>query len=192
MQKNLFWKPYINATFSNTQKKNQNHFHFHPREPLLWNNTCQSCIASSNKVRLGCHLQQKDSHYSSHYKPRNPPISLSPKYFKTAQPLICFRPPPAAAWEERSCKFLAAAAEMGSNRSANQNRYWTEEKHVQFLNSMEASFVREMFENNDSYLLPRLDRYLPDTSDSTLDLKKTHRRFSTAGINNLTCPNLYF
>ncbi|KAK7858080.1 hypothetical protein CFP56_014471 [Quercus suber] len=59
---------------------------------------------------------------------------------------------------------------------------WTNEKHVLFLNSMEASFVRTMFDNNNnnnnSYNnndpILRLDRYLPDSSDSTLDLKK-HR-----------------
>ncbi|KAE8022510.1 hypothetical protein FH972_008302 [Carpinus fangiana] len=34
---------------------------------------------------------------------------------------------------------------------------------------MEASFVRAMFENNRGIL--RLDRYLPDSSESTLDLK---------------------
>ncbi|XP_044504991.1 uncharacterized protein LOC123225174 [Mangifera indica] len=50
---------------------------------------------------------------------------------------------------------------------------WTNEKHVNFLNSMEASFVRTMLENN-THFLP-LDRYLPDTSESTVDLK-THRR----------------
>ncbi|KAL6321288.1 hypothetical protein AAG906_016322 [Vitis piasezkii] len=68
---------------------------------------------------------------------------------------------------------------MDSNRSINPSGYWTNEKHVQFLNSMEASFVRAMIESN-GHPLPRLDRYLPDTSDSTLDLK-THptRRFST-------------
>lgn len=71
---------------------------------------------------------------------------------------------------------------MGSNRSMNLNGYWTDEKHVQFLNSMEASFVRAMFQSN-SHPLPRLDRYLPDTSDSTLDLNtRTTRRIPTTGI----------
>ncbi|KAK4571688.1 hypothetical protein RGQ29_030200 [Quercus rubra] len=62
---------------------------------------------------------------------------------------------------------------------------WTNEKHFHFLNSMEASFVRTMFDNNNNnnnnnYFynnndpILRLDRYLPDSSDSTLDLKK-HR-----------------
>ncbi|CAK9136793.1 unnamed protein product [Ilex paraguariensis] len=58
---------------------------------------------------------------------------------------------------------------------------WTNERHVDFLNTMEASFVRTMFENN-GLLLP-LDRYLPDSSESTLDLKKERRRrFSTSDI----------
>uniref|UniRef100_A0A2P2KX08 Uncharacterized protein MANES_14G027400 n=1 Tax=Rhizophora mucronata TaxID=61149 RepID=A0A2P2KX08_RHIMU len=56
----------------------------------------------------------------------------------------------------------------------NQEEPWTNEKHVHFLNSMEASFVRTMLENNTRWL--RLDRYLPDSSESTLDLKSDQRR----------------
>ncbi|XP_027359475.1 uncharacterized protein LOC113868108 [Abrus precatorius] len=57
--------------------------------------------------------------------------------------------------------------------------FWTDEKHVQFLNTMEASFVRTMLENkcvssHHRYFLP-LDRHLPDTSESTLDLKPRRR-----------------
>ncbi|KAK4836860.1 hypothetical protein QYF36_000803 [Acer negundo] len=50
---------------------------------------------------------------------------------------------------------------------------WTDEMHLHFLKSMEASFVHTMLENNNGgrrHL--RLDRQLPDSSDSTLDLKK--------------------
>ncbi|KAI4347522.1 hypothetical protein L6164_008331 [Bauhinia variegata] len=54
---------------------------------------------------------------------------------------------------------------------------WTDEKHVHFLNAMEASFVLSMFENDKgdgrrriSHRL-RLDRPLPDASESTSDLK---------------------
>ncbi|GKV04978.1 hypothetical protein SLEP1_g17052 [Rubroshorea leprosula] len=46
---------------------------------------------------------------------------------------------------------------------------WTDEKHVRFLNSMEAWFVRTML--GDTSRLLRLDRYLPDSSESTLDSK---------------------
>ncbi|XP_022634847.1 uncharacterized protein LOC111241403 [Vigna radiata var. radiata] len=57
---------------------------------------------------------------------------------------------------------------------------WTEEKHVHFLNTMEAAFVRAMLENQGAATLTRhslrLDRDLPDTSDSTLDLKPHPRR----------------
>ncbi|PPD70545.1 hypothetical protein GOBAR_DD32585 [Gossypium barbadense] len=53
----------------------------------------------------------------------------------------------------------------------NQNESWTDEKHVRFLNSMEAWFVRTMLENNDLYHR-RLDRHLPDSSESTLDCKR--------------------
>ncbi|OAY30436.2 hypothetical protein MANES_14G027400v8 [Manihot esculenta] len=57
----------------------------------------------------------------------------------------------------------------------NQTEPWTNEKHLHFLNSMEATFVRTMLENNGRHL--RLDRYLPDSSESTLDLKsQTQRR----------------
>ncbi|KAK1554180.1 hypothetical protein Q3G72_008938 [Acer saccharum] len=52
---------------------------------------------------------------------------------------------------------------------------WTDERHLHFLKSMEASFVHTMLENNNGgHRHLRLDRQLPDTSDSTLDLKK-HR-----------------
>ncbi|CAJ1952685.1 unnamed protein product [Sphenostylis stenocarpa] len=55
--------------------------------------------------------------------------------------------------------------------------FWTDEKHMHFLNTMEASFVRAMLENqgtsnpSPTHHSLRLDRYLPDTFDSTLDLK---------------------
>ncbi|KAL4278545.1 hypothetical protein GQ457_03G013500 [Hibiscus cannabinus] len=58
---------------------------------------------------------------------------------------------------------------------------WTEEKHVSFLNSMEAWFVRTMLENNDRFSL-RLDRHLPDTSDSTLDCKPTRNNHTAPGF----------
>ncbi|KAK7364305.1 hypothetical protein VNO80_12861 [Phaseolus coccineus] len=58
--------------------------------------------------------------------------------------------------------------------------FWTDEKHVHFLNTIEASFVRAMLENqgaaNPTRHSLRLDRYLPDISDSTLDLKPYSRR----------------
>ncbi|XP_062153238.1 uncharacterized protein LOC133861459 isoform X2 [Alnus glutinosa] len=62
---------------------------------------------------------------------------------------------------------------MESCAAAHQTGSWTNEKHVHFLNSMEASFVRAMFENNTG--IHRLDRYLPDSSESTLDLKARRR-----------------
>uniref|UniRef100_A0A803R2U8 Uncharacterized protein n=1 Tax=Cannabis sativa TaxID=3483 RepID=A0A803R2U8_CANSA len=53
------------------------------------------------------------------------------------------------------------------------NQTWTDEKHLEYLNSMEASFVRTLIGANNykNRSLLRLDRHLPDTSDSTLDLK---------------------
>ncbi|XP_057446256.1 uncharacterized protein LOC130738299 [Lotus japonicus] len=52
----------------------------------------------------------------------------------------------------------------------------TDEKHVHFLNTMEASFVRTMLDNKNNHRrhhhrFLRLDRHLPDTSESTLDMK---------------------
>ncbi|CDP05224.1 unnamed protein product [Coffea canephora] len=60
---------------------------------------------------------------------------------------------------------------------------WTDERHVRFLNSIEASFVRAMFEHNNNNASNRrqchslrLDRPLPDCFDSTLDVGKDRRR----------------
>ncbi|KAI3933905.1 hypothetical protein MKX01_028231 [Papaver californicum] len=65
---------------------------------------------------------------------------------------------------------------------------WTNEKHVHFLNRMEDCFVRTMLDhhrhkNNQSnshthQLLP-LDRFLPDGSDSTRDLRR-HNKITAA------------
>uniref|UniRef100_A0A5B6YV35 Uncharacterized protein n=1 Tax=Davidia involucrata TaxID=16924 RepID=A0A5B6YV35_DAVIN len=72
---------------------------------------------------------------------------------------------------------------MDTNKVSNPSgQCWTNERHVNFLNSMEASFVQAMFENNGRHHL-RLDRYLPDSSESTLDLQKERRRrHSTSDI----------
>ncbi|KAL2334649.1 hypothetical protein Fmac_015862 [Flemingia macrophylla] len=64
---------------------------------------------------------------------------------------------------------------MNSSSAASEtSTFWTDEKHVHFLNTMEASFVRAMLENRSNST--RLDRDLPDTSESTLDLKPHPRR----------------
>ncbi|KAL8543923.1 hypothetical protein ACS0TY_004468 [Phlomoides rotata] len=57
------------------------------------------------------------------------------------------------------------------------NWEWTNERHVHFLNSMEASFVQSMFQKNNSHV-PPLDRYIPDSSESTQDLAKQRRTTS--------------
>ncbi|XP_023552558.1 uncharacterized protein LOC111810184 isoform X1 [Cucurbita pepo subsp. pepo] len=54
--------------------------------------------------------------------------------------------------------------------------FWTNEKHMHFLNSMEASFVRSMFKNRNHRRLLRLDRHLSDTADSTLDSPHKNRK----------------
>ncbi|XP_068635875.1 uncharacterized protein [Aristolochia californica] len=55
---------------------------------------------------------------------------------------------------------------------------WTDEKHISFLNRLEASFVETMLLRSDltylsrhPYHPPPLDRFLPDCADSTLDAK---------------------
>ncbi|KAF7821090.1 uncharacterized protein G2W53_026545 [Senna tora] len=60
---------------------------------------------------------------------------------------------------------------------------WTDEKHIHFLNVMESSFVTAMLRNNGNRLLPRLDRYLPDTAESTLDLNphRTTKKHAPSG-----------
>ncbi|OMO86032.1 hypothetical protein CCACVL1_09850 [Corchorus capsularis] len=65
---------------------------------------------------------------------------------------------------------------------SNRNESWTNEKHVHFLNSMEARFVRTMLENNGRHSNLRLDRQLPDSSDSTLDFNRnqTRKKHSTS------------
>ncbi|XP_021648902.2 uncharacterized protein LOC110641481 isoform X1 [Hevea brasiliensis] len=63
---------------------------------------------------------------------------------------------------------------MDPRVASNQTGPWTNEKHLHFLNSMEAAFVRTMLENNGRLL--RLDRYLPDSAESTLDLKSQSQR----------------
>ncbi|CAL1405010.1 unnamed protein product [Linum trigynum] len=64
---------------------------------------------------------------------------------------------------------------------------WTNEKHMNFLNSMEATFVRTMLiENNNSSSLHRhhlrLDRYLPDSLESTLDSAESRRQKKNSPI----------
>ncbi|KAF8379450.1 hypothetical protein HHK36_028886 [Tetracentron sinense] len=75
---------------------------------------------------------------------------------------------------------------MDSQKTRNLGGFWTNEKHVNYLNSMEASFVRTMLENDSRSMLtyaadrpPRLNRYLPDSSDSTVDLKNQRNRRNT-------------
>lgn len=70
---------------------------------------------------------------------------------------------------------------------------WTNEKHMHFLNSMEASFVRSMFQNRAHRRRLRLDRLLPDTADSTLDSPLNHtKNHPTSGQFNLTFTFLIF
>ncbi|PWA44030.1 hypothetical protein CTI12_AA530000 [Artemisia annua] len=55
------------------------------------------------------------------------------------------------------------------------DKRWTNEKHLHFLKSVEASFVRTMLENGDGRVLA-IDRILPDSCESTLDSKFTTKR----------------
>ncbi|KAI5670113.1 hypothetical protein M9H77_10477 [Catharanthus roseus] len=79
-----------------------------------------------------------------------------------------------------------------TKKTRSSSRLWTNERHFRFLNSIEASFVRALFEKNggsfssssddDDHLLLRLDRHVPDSSDSTQDLPQElrRRRYSTS------------
>ncbi|OMO97898.1 hypothetical protein COLO4_14286 [Corchorus olitorius] len=71
---------------------------------------------------------------------------------------------------------------MDARVPSNRNESWTNEKHVHFLNSMETRFVRTMLENNGRHSNLRLDRQLPDSSDSTLDFNRnqTRKKHSTS------------
>ncbi|GKA29737.1 hypothetical protein Tco_0715982 [Tanacetum coccineum] len=55
------------------------------------------------------------------------------------------------------------------------DKRWTNEKHLCFLRSVEASFVRTLLENGDGRV-PAMDRILPDSCESTLDSKCTTKR----------------
>eukprot|EP00262_Sarcandra_glabra_P007293 TRINITY_DN20004_c0_g3_i2.p1 TRINITY_DN20004_c0_g3~~TRINITY_DN20004_c0_g3_i2.p1 ORF type:complete len:113 (-),score=4.51 TRINITY_DN20004_c0_g3_i2:378-716(-) len=72
---------------------------------------------------------------------------------------------------------------MDLQEMGDRNGLWTNEKHISFLNWMEASFVRRMLENDDRSSLtyahgdhPPLDRVLPDCADSTVDFTNERNR----------------
>lgn len=73
--------------------------------------------------------------------------------------------------EQSPVKGMAAAAEFDGGE------LWTDEKHVSFLNWMEACFVRRLAEDVGrgrcrlGRRRPRLDRFVPDISESTHDLR---------------------
>ncbi|KAL9237289.1 hypothetical protein vseg_011857 [Gypsophila vaccaria] len=86
---------------------------------------------------------------------------------------------------------------MGKNSMNNDHNnhdngcQWTNERHSNFLSSMEASFVRSMFEKkvdnnnnnnhnnfNDNNNIIN-DRFVPDIAESTLDLQS--RKFTPPG-----------
>ncbi|XP_030532993.1 uncharacterized protein LOC115742692 [Rhodamnia argentea] len=48
--------------------------------------------------------------------------------------------------------------------------WWTDEKHLHFLDSLESSFLRTMLVRRSNRPVLRLDRHLPDSGDSTSDL----------------------
>lgn len=69
------------------------------------------------------------------------------------------------------------AAEQSPVKGMVAAELWTDEKHVLFLNCMEACFVRRLAEDagRGRFRLgrrrPRLDRFVPDISESTHDLR---------------------
>lgn len=89
--------------------------------------------------------------------------------------------------------------------------YWTNERHLNFLSSMEETFVRNMMESHTHRMLinaaanggsthhhhrrghrhlvhrlesPRLDRYVPDISESTLDLQAAKNSSRSVKMSN--------
>ena len=91
-----------------------------------------------------------------------------------------------------SLQLALEPVDMDSHLPSNRNESWTDEKHVHFLNSMEACFVRTMLENNGRYN-QRLDRHLPDSSESTLDCKhyiQTRKKHATSGNLNVLVIDL--
>ncbi|GMH28133.1 hypothetical protein Nepgr_029976 [Nepenthes gracilis] len=71
--------------------------------------------------------------------------------------------------------------EMDRQKIANEKTgNWTNEKHLHFLSFMEATFVRTMLESNAQKF--RLDRYVPDISESTRDLKALKRSRSSDAV----------
>ncbi|KAI3757612.1 hypothetical protein L6452_05154 [Arctium lappa] len=80
---------------------------------------------------------------------------------------------------------------MDANSDSNDFR-WTNDRHLHFLKSVEASFVRTILEHGGGRrLLLRMDRYLPDSCESTLDSKTTictkrrKRHFPSARLRSL-------
>lgn len=96
---------------------------------------------------------------------------------------------PATKINRNTYRWSAAMVSRGSSSCG-----WTNERHVNFLNSMEASFVRTILQNNVS---APLDRYIPDSSESTLDHMNNQRRtmaprtHSTSGKLNIISLSFY-
>ncbi|PIA49534.1 hypothetical protein AQUCO_01300377v1 [Aquilegia coerulea] len=77
---------------------------------------------------------------------------------------------------------------MDLNMNTDVGALWTNEKHVNYLNLMEASFVRKMLEKDDARSMLTytssvhhhavlLDGYLPDSLESTCDSSsRTNRK----------------
>ncbi|XP_031380187.1 uncharacterized protein LOC116195265 isoform X2 [Punica granatum] len=64
-----------------------------------------------------------------------------------------------------------------SRQRCGSSSSWTNEKHLRYLNSVEASFVRTMLDGNSGGIGHlRLDRYMPDSSESTRDLKVQRKK----------------
>nr|GMC94441.1 Protein Rev like [Ipomoea batatas] len=80
--------------------------------------------------------------------------------------------------------------QSNGSTSSSRTSYWTNERHGHFLNSLEASFVRNMFGKHDvdDEEDRRLDRVLPDSAESTLDLGSGNGRrrgHSSTGLQDI-------
>ncbi|XP_019200216.1 PREDICTED: uncharacterized protein LOC109193842 [Ipomoea nil] len=81
--------------------------------------------------------------------------------------------------------------QSNSSTSSSRTSYWTNERHGHFLNSLESSFVRNMFgkqHRDDDDEDRRLDRVLPDSAESTLDHGSGNgrgRKHSSTGLQDI-------
>lgn len=140
----------------------------------------EKLVSSSNRLKMLTPITN-----NSHYKT---------SYLTTSNTINNSSSPPLTTNQRRRRRrhYLMA---NNSEKVRGSSWQWTNERHVSFLNSMEASFVHSMLENNvngrDTTNVPPLDRYLPDISDSTRDLGRDRRTRLTFLSGNFIINKLF-